>query len=474
MKKILLIISIFIFFAIAHNIQIVDAKVRSNEINAVGKIYIFTDDFNHDEYVSTGSGTIVDDDGYVLTNYHVIEDLLFNERWEAVYCYTYDETKMPNCSFALKLVAHNDSLDLALLKIAHVIQTDKSKVPFEQHKDDNQLFLPSAYIPEIYDSYGVEIGESITILGYPGTGGHYINYTKGAVSGFDSLYYEGEYLEWQIKTDADLDHGSSGGAAFDEWNNFIGVPTSVVTDANTVGYLISLPIINYFLASNEISLGASSGMCYDLSNGYFDSDQDTCLCYEGYDWSDSIKGCVEVPVQITSTELTDNVGDNSAVTDVSSNLMVNVDQTDDAFVNSEISKILKVDSQLVDRLVGRILLQVEDHGEAWYIDPTTKKRFYMKDGPTAYEMLRAFGLGIINTDLEKLKNGDKALLARLRGRIVLQVQEHGEAYYINPADDMVIYMKDGAEAYRLMRFYSLGITNNDLLHLPIKKFIPIN
>ncbi|MCX6746130.1 MAG: SH3 domain-containing protein, partial [Candidatus Parcubacteria bacterium] len=40
-------------------------------------------------------------------------------------------------------------------------------------------------------------------------------------------------------------------------------------------------------------------------------------------------------------------------------------------------------------LKGYILLQVQEHGEAWYVNPTNFKRYYMKDGPTAYEMMRS-------------------------------------------------------------------------------------
>ena len=64
-----------------------------------------------------------------------------------------------------------------------------------------------------------------------------------------------------------------------------------------------------------------------------------------------------------------------------------------------------IDTALVTRLKGRILLQVQQHGEAWYLDPVSVKRYYMKDGPTAYQMLRQFGLGITDADLAKIPVG---------------------------------------------------------------------
>jgi len=119
-------------------------------------------------------------------------------------------------------------------------------------------------------------------------------------------------------------------------------------------------------------------------------------------------------------------------------------------------------------LKGYILLQVQEHGEAWYVNPTNFKRYYMKDGPTAYEMMRSFGLGITDADLAKIPTdtdsftGDTSLRNRLSGRILLQVQQHGEAWYVYPKTNKRYYLKDGAAAYEIMRYLSLGITNEDL------------
>jgi len=120
-----------------------------------------------------------------------------------------------------------------------------------------------------------------------------------------------------------------------------------------------------------------------------------------------------------------------------------------------------------DRVSGHILLEVERHGEAWYVDPKDDHRYYMKDGPTAYNMMRNMGLGISEPDFAKLEAGDRELKKRVEGRIVLRVHEHGEAYYINPADGSVTYLKDGDAAYSVMREKGLGITDNDLGSLPL-------
>lgn len=66
----------------------------------------------------------------------------------------------------------------------------------------------------------------------------------------------------------------------------------------------------------------------------------------------------------------------------------------------------KIDLKLVNRFKGQILLQVQQHGEAWYLNPDDGKRYYMKDGATAYEMMRKFGKGMADVDLEKIPVGN--------------------------------------------------------------------
>jgi len=132
-----------------------------------------------------------------------------------------------------------------------------------------------------------------------------------------------------------------------------------------------------------------------------------------------------------------------------------------------------VSGDLVSRLRGYILLQVERNGEAWYVSPENGKRYYMKDGDVAYEMLRYFGLGITDSDLALLQAGDFGLVERLKGRIVLQVEHLGEAYYVHPKDGSVHYMKDGDAAYGIMRELSLGITDSDLEGVVSDEFVAV-
>lgn len=124
-------------------------------------------------------------------------------------------------------------------------------------------------------------------------------------------------------------------------------------------------------------------------------------------------------------------------------------------------------SSLAERLKGRILLAVEQNGEAYYVGEDGT-RIYLKDGQTAYGLMRGLGLGVSSADLEKILAGDITLKTKLKGKIILAVEKKGEAYYINPTDLSVIYLKDGNEAYKLMREKGLGVSNENISKLSEK------
>ena len=221
-------------------------------------------------------------------------------------------------------------------------------------------------------------------------------------------------------------------------------------------------------------------------------------------------------------------GDNKIIT------FITLSGGDDIDVEDEVEEdiddsphvpVTYVDQSLTNRLRGKILLQVEDHGEAWYVRPDNGRRMYMRDGSAAYGMMRNLGLGISNADLQKIPVGiekrfecldsdgdglcnkleeglgtdpnnsdsdgdghddgtevssnfdplstnklfyDNSLINRLSGQILLQVESRGEAWYINPDDGKRYYMKDGPAAYQIMRFLSLGISNTDLSQIDIE------
>ncbi len=116
-------------------------------------------------------------------------------------------------------------------------------------------------------------------------------------------------------------------------------------------------------------------------------------------------------------------------------------------------------------LNGRILLQVQDKGQAWYVDPQSAKRFYLGRPDDAWRIMRAFGLGISNKDLAYFLSTKAP--ARLSGRILLKVEDKGQAYYVNPLTLKLSYLGRPTDAFAVIRSFGLGISNSDLARIPL-------
>jgi len=119
---------------------------------------------------------------------------------------------------------------------------------------------------------------------------------------------------------------------------------------------------------------------------------------------------------------------------------------------------------LQTRLKGRILLQVESNGEAWYVNPDNENRYYLGRPADAFQIMRELGLGISNKDFNSF-NGYAP--SRLSGKILLKVEDSGKAYYVNPVDLKMYYLGRPADAFQIMRELGLGITNDDLDNIKI-------
>jgi hypothetical protein len=119
---------------------------------------------------------------------------------------------------------------------------------------------------------------------------------------------------------------------------------------------------------------------------------------------------------------------------------------------------------LASSLSGRILLQVQDQGQAWYVNPTNLERYYLGRPDDAFSLMRSLGLGVSNTDLSAFF---KSAPRRLAGRILLQVQDKGQAYYLDPVDLKFYYLGRPTDAFSVMRARGLGITNSDLSKIPV-------
>lgn len=129
----------------------------------------------------------------------------------------------------------------------------------------------------------------------------------------------------------------------------------------------------------------------------------------------------------------------------------------DQVLAREKARLNFVNDNLAKRLSGRILLQVEEKGEAWYINPLNFKRYYLGRPIDAFNLMRSLGLGVKH---EVISAGPIPL--RLYGRILIDVEDHGKAYWINPLDGGRNYLGRPDNAFQILRDNGLGISNNDI------------
>ncbi|MFA6131880.1 MAG: serine protease [Patescibacteria group bacterium] len=382
----------------------------------------------------TGSGVVIFDN-VILTNAHVVQNS-YGETEETCYGgYAISPYEIPEVAFWLTptIVRYDNYFDYAFLEA-----TDEYGEPY--------IFPSSA---EWGNADSMILGEDITLLGYPDAGlaGSTITSTSGTISGFDGT-------DW-IKSDAQAEHGNSGGGAFDALGNYFGIPTAVASgELNSYTWIENLNAIfedafgadtftrDYSTLYEWGNKACSAGVCY-----YFATDE------EYYPEYFTLPGDGDETAQVTVST--------SGEYDPS-----------------------KYDAALVERMKGRILLQVEQNGEAWYVNPKDNMRYYMEDGAAAYTMMRYFSLGITDADLAKIpliESSSEVLTAnsvcatnslanQLKGKILLQVQQHGEAWYVHPDKCYRVYLEDGDAAYDIMRFLSLGIADTDLEKIPSSLF----
>jgi len=127
---------------------------------------------------------------------------------------------------------------------------------------------------------------------------------------------------------------------------------------------------------------------------------------------------------------------------------------------------------LSNKLSGQIALQVEDKGQAWYVDPVTEKRAFLGRPDDAFRVMREMGLGISNANLNKIAKKDEAdkdlmFAKKMAGRILLQTESKGEAWYVYPKNFKRYYLGRPADAFKVMRELGLGISSSNLNLIPV-------
>lgn len=165
------------------------------------------------EWAGNGSGIIISKTGYIVTNYHVIEDA---EDIEVEFIINSEVKK-----FNAKIVQSDKVNDLAIIKI------------FDMNFDglDN--------LPYNFKTRSADVGTKVYAYGYPmalSLMGKEIKITDGIISSKSG--FDGDITTYQIS--APIQAGNSGGPLFDDRGNFIGINSAGLRKevADNVGYTI--------------------------------------------------------------------------------------------------------------------------------------------------------------------------------------------------------------------------------------------
>ncbi len=228
---------------------------------SVVEIYCFSErmsssEVDASEAFATGSGVIISQDGYIVTNQHVISDAA------QVEVIVYDESNEDSedlQSYTATVVGYDTKTDLAVIKI----------------NASNLVAI------EFGDAEQAKLGEQVIAIGNPS--GYAGTLTMGIISGLNRKVRTestGYYMTC-IQTDAPISPGNSGGALVNMYGQLLGITSSKIADTTVegIGFAITVneakPIID-----DIIELGYVSGR-YRIGIEFYDEFEVEMLAVKG-------------------------------------------------------------------------------------------------------------------------------------------------------------------------------------------------
>lgn len=176
-----------------------------------------TPDYRSQPRVGFGSGVIISNDGYIVTNNHVIEGA--------------DEievTMNDDKTLKAKLIGSDAESDLALLKI------EGTDFPFVPFGDSDQLKV-GEWVLAVGNPFNLTSTVTAGIVSAKGRGNVFSGYGGGRNSQ--------DRIESYIQTDAAVNPGNSGGALVNTKGELVGINTAIYSETgNYVGYSFAIPM----------------------------------------------------------------------------------------------------------------------------------------------------------------------------------------------------------------------------------------
>lgn len=171
-----------------------------------------------------GSGVVINEDGYAITNAHVIQGE--QDLRAIIWVPQPDGTKRRTTVEDVEIIAVNSHLDLALLKMTHPRGNAFPYTPIESYE-------------------GIMVGQPVFAIGNP------LNMeqtmTEGVISttqrNFDGLSY--------IQTDTPINPGNSGGPLFNTKGEVIGITNMGIPSGDNLGFAIPARYVKDFIRNRE-------------------------------------------------------------------------------------------------------------------------------------------------------------------------------------------------------------------------------
>ncbi len=189
--------------------------------------------YGSSEDVSSGSGFIYSEDGYVITNYHVVEDAA------SVDVVMYDGTEYP-----AEIVGYDSTNDIAVLKV-------------------DAQGLPAASLGQ---SGALSIGDMVVAIGNP-LGQLAATQTVGYVSGINREVATDSTIISMIQTDAAINPGNSGGPLFNMYGQVIGITSAKYS--GTTGSGASIEGIGFAIPMDDVTPIISDLISYGYVTGAY-------------------------------------------------------------------------------------------------------------------------------------------------------------------------------------------------------------
>jgi serine protease Do len=166
-----------------------------------------------------GSGFIINEDGFLITNFHVIE----GETQISVEVYRQKDGQLARKSYKdVRIVAINKFDDMALLKI--------------DNKDGEKF----SWVP-LGDSDSLAVGETVFAIGSP------LGLERTVTEGILSTKTREMQGELYLQTTAQINPGNSGGPLFNMRGEVVGITNMKITFGEGLGFAIPVSAVKYFL-----------------------------------------------------------------------------------------------------------------------------------------------------------------------------------------------------------------------------------